>query len=248
MHAHQTQVDHFADDRADLYAVSDPDSIFADQEEIPDDGYEHALHGNRQAGGEQTGKGGKGADFSDEAEPDDPDDDSPQNDRSYQQQLIAATRLMRIAKHCAPPHFGKHEYDRQYARDNSRTNRQRRQGIVILPLGGISPIAEVMLILLEQYPFLGQRDENVRGLLEQPGPRIEFIAQIFQCPAARVVRLGRERIAARRVRLQLFERLLADLRKRLRKRGRMLTDQIDGADLVPLSRYLGTEFPYPVPR
>jgi len=52
MHAHEAQVDHFADHRADLYAVSDPNAILSDQEEIPDDGYQHALHGDGEAGGE----------------------------------------------------------------------------------------------------------------------------------------------------------------------------------------------------
>src|SRR5258708_11488961 len=153
-----------------------------------------------------------------------------------------------MAKDCAPQYLGKHEHDRKYARYDPQSNRQRRQGIVILPSSGIPPIAEVVLVLLEQYPFLGQRDENFGRLLEQPRQGIEFIAQIFQCPAAGVVRLGGEHIAAARISLQLFERLRADPLEGLRQRGRMSADEIDGVDLVPLPQYFGSEVPYPVTR
>ena len=47
MQPHEAEVDDFAGHAADLHAIADPDAVFPDEEEIADDGDEHALHGHR---------------------------------------------------------------------------------------------------------------------------------------------------------------------------------------------------------
>src|SRR5258708_12703660 len=46
MHAHQSQIQHLADNVADLYAISDAYAVFADEEEIADHQNDNPLHRN----------------------------------------------------------------------------------------------------------------------------------------------------------------------------------------------------------
>src|SRR5258707_12940325 len=63
MHAHQSQIQHFADNVAYLYAIADAYAVFADEEEITDDRNEDALHGDCNAGGDESRAGRKAPDF-----------------------------------------------------------------------------------------------------------------------------------------------------------------------------------------
>src|SRR5258708_12778423 len=72
MHAHQSQIQHLADNVAYLHAISDAYAVFADEEEITDDRHEDALHGHGNAGGDQSPPSPETPDFANQAHPNHP--------------------------------------------------------------------------------------------------------------------------------------------------------------------------------
>ena len=71
MESDESYVDHFSGYTGNLHPIPNSNSVFSDQEEIAGDGQDHALHGHRHAGGEETREGGHGSQFGSEGEGDD---------------------------------------------------------------------------------------------------------------------------------------------------------------------------------
>src|SRR5258708_6205151 len=124
MHAHQTQIHHFADNIAYLYAISDAYAVFTDEEEIADDRNEDALHGDCNAGGDESREGRKTADFRDKAQSNDGDDEDTHQNRAHQQQMVAAPRFAHITQHGATPNFRDDQDRRQQPQHDAETHRQ----------------------------------------------------------------------------------------------------------------------------
>src|SRR5258708_19980036 len=59
MQSDQSQVDDFTRDIAYLHPITDANPVLSDEEEIADDGYENALHGDGKTGGNEACEGHK---------------------------------------------------------------------------------------------------------------------------------------------------------------------------------------------
>jgi hypothetical protein len=108
-------------------AIAHPDAVFPDEEEITDDGDEHALHGYCDAGREEAGKRGERPQLRGEGEADNGHDQRPENDSAHQQQLMASPRLLHVAKHSASPRFRGYEHDCQQCQQYREAHSQRFQ-------------------------------------------------------------------------------------------------------------------------
>src|ERR1700747_134372 len=64
---HQSDVNDFAGNRAYLDAVSHPNAVFSDQEEVTDNRHNDVLKGHGHAGGDQASEGRHRSDFGDES-------------------------------------------------------------------------------------------------------------------------------------------------------------------------------------
>ena len=104
---------------------------------------------------------------------------------------------MGIPNHQASPDFATGEHDGEQRQQNAQAHSQRCDSLPMLTFDGILPAGQVVTVLLQEYPFFTQGNQDVGGLLEQPCQGVELIADILQRRALCTIGLGRQCVAAR---------------------------------------------------
>ena len=217
---------------SDLDTNADSQPVLADEDEVADHRDKYALHRHRKAGGEQAGERGERAQMCDEGEPQDQQDQEPGDDPAYQQQLISATRIGYVPEHCAAPELRAGEHCDEGPEQDGDPFPHDLQYVAVLPLDRRAPLGEVVAVLREQHRLLAEGEGNGGGLHEEPGERIEPVAQILERRAAGGVGRGGELIALRREAVQLLLGRRADLAERIQQSLSSLIDRLDGGDLL----------------
>src|ERR1700694_732043 len=103
MHADQPDINHVAYDAGDLDAVSNPDAVFADQEEVPHDRENHILQRDRHSRREQAGKRADPSQSAHGGHYHHDDDDDPYDDPPQDQELMPAAMVLNVAERNIPP-------------------------------------------------------------------------------------------------------------------------------------------------
>src|SRR5215468_7623596 len=105
MKSNQSDVDHLSGYRADLYSISDSDTIFSDQEEITDDRYDYVLQGDCDSGGDQTRECRNCPKFSNKSEDENNGKTAPQDNLAHQHELITPASVVDVTEDRASPKF-----------------------------------------------------------------------------------------------------------------------------------------------
>src|SRR5581483_7632236 len=96
VHADKTDVNNLSVHPGHLYTIPDPDTVFADQEEVPGDRKNDILQSNGDSGGNEAGKSRDLSQLAGKGKGDDDRNHEPHHDPPQQHELVTATRIVHV--------------------------------------------------------------------------------------------------------------------------------------------------------
>ena len=105
MNAYQPDLDNFSGHAGNLHAIADAQSVFADQEEVSDDGDNYVLQGDCHTCSKQTGEGHSRSELGCERENDDYCNRDPEHNPAQQEKLVSATSVVNVAERGTAPNL-----------------------------------------------------------------------------------------------------------------------------------------------
>src|SRR5215469_4420110 len=141
MKTHEANVYNLAGYIANLDAIANPNSVFADQEKIGHDRHNDVLQGYGDARGDQSGKSYNRTHLRGERQENNHNNCHPHHHPADQKELVAAADVMNVAERCSSPDFTDSD-DRPNQRPEHRQAEQQLPALLMgLELDGFSPAA-----------------------------------------------------------------------------------------------------------